>query len=530
MAGWGRTSRNLRSGVIWGLRRRPAFESLEERILLDGGAGDAGGSGASLEAIAAGRVAYHSYTDYGVDGELHVWNFADSAADVRAEGTVNARVRFAMNPQFSGNGRYLVLMGIDRQLPKTWPNLDVFIYDFRTDTVTNLTEALIAAGFLTAGNDWIDEDPSFDPTSLTIAFKRRSGGNSDLWSMKLDGTAQVPIALTRLTNTPGVEESGPKFAPDGQSIVCWVGAGASSYIGSLSAAGGAVSQVANNANRQDYFPSYWGAGRILYTSWDTNGSGDDDIRVRDLVSGNDVFGLGGFHSPGEDSDAFAISPTLVGFSSSYQSAHGKWQLRYGDPNTGETAAFPFHTTNKHDLGGTYSSQVVSYVPGPERSELPGDYNHNLIVDAADYTVWRDTFGSTVDLRADMSGDTVGVPDAVVDEQDQEYWQANFGNTLSPGRGGQSLAGTLQFAIAGADSTAAPTSSPAGRSSLARVHAMLVPLDLALISYHLRSVDRADPRSDERSIDTFDGITVPTDSGDVTAFDAALALWGDLGSR
>lgn len=60
--------------------------------------------------------------------------------------------------------------------------------------------------------------------------------------------------------------------------------------------------------------------------------------------------------------------------------------------------------------------------------------------------------------------------------------------------------------------------------------MLVPLDLALISYHLRSVDRADPRSDERSIDTVDGITVPTDSGDVTAFDAALALWGDLGSR
>ncbi|MGD9633697.1 MAG: TolB family protein, partial [Pirellulales bacterium] len=410
------------------------FESLEERTLLDGGAGDAGGAGASLEAVAAGRLAYHSYTDYGVDGELHVWNFSDAAADTRAEGTVNARVRYAMNPQFSGNGRYLVLMGVDRQLPKAWPNLDVFIYDFRTDTVTNLTEALVGAGFLTAGNDWIDEDPSFDPTSLTIAFKRRSGGSSDLWSMKLDGTAQTPIALTRLTNTPSTEESGPKFSPDGQTIVCWVGVGPSSYIGSLPAAGGAVAVVVDNANRQDYYPSYWGDGRILYTSWDTNGNGDDDIRVRDLATGADAFGLGGFHSPAEDSDAFAISPTLVGFSSSYQSADGKWRLRYGNPTTGETAALPFHTANKHDLGGTYTPHVVSYVPGPERSELPGDYSHNLLVDAADYTVWRDTLGSTVDLRADASGSVIGVPDGVVDEHDFAFWKASFGNSLGEGSG------------------------------------------------------------------------------------------------
>ena len=31
-------------------------------------------------------------------------------------------------------------------------------------------------------------------------------------------------------------------------------------------------------------------------------------------------------------------------------------------------------------------------------DLPGDYNLNTIIDAADYTVWRDTLGSTTDLR------------------------------------------------------------------------------------------------------------------------------------
>jgi len=525
------------------------FESLEVRAMLEG---DAGGAGASLDAIVAGRVAYHSYSDYGVDGELHVWNFADAGADVRAEGTVNARVRYAMNPQFSGNGRYLVLMGVDRQLPKAWPNLDVFIYDFRTDTVTNLTEALITAGFLTAGNDWIDEDPSFDPMSLTIAFKRRSGGNSDLWSMKLDGTAQVPLAFTRLTNTPSVEESGPKFAPDGQTIVCWVGAGASSYIASLPAAGGAVSLVVNNANRQDYYPSYWGAGRMLYTSWDTNGSGDDDIRVRNLASGTDEFGLGGFHSPGEDSDAFAISPTLVGFSSAHESVDGKWRLHYGDPTTGETAAFAFHTANKHDLGGTYTSHTVSYVPGPERSALPGDYNHNLVVDAADYAVWRDTLGSTVDLRADASGATVGVPDGVVDEYDYAFWKANFGNALGDGSGaigagpeqqtaeaesaaGRASRGTREMAgeLRLVGELAARPTDPARRScpTVEDCDAMSPSeMDDALVVRLARSQDRAEARSsDSASIDAQEG-DEPNDCGGTASLDAAFEMIGRAAAR
>lgn len=535
---WRKRAHRLQSGSA--PRRALRFESLEERTLLDGGAGDAGGAGASLEAVVAGRLAYHSYTDYGVDGELHVWDFAASGADARAENTVNARVRYAMNPQFSGNGRYLVLMGADRQLPKAWPNLDVFIYDFRTDKVTNLSEALIDAGFLTAGTDWIDEDPSFDPTSLAIAFKRRSGGNSDLWSMQLDGTAQTPIAFNRLTNTSAVEESGPKFSPDGQTIVCWVGAGASSFIASVPAAGGAVAQVVNNANRQDYYPSYWDDGRILYTSWDTNGSGDDDIRVRDLASGADAFGIGGFHSSGEDSDAFAISSTLVGFSSSYQSADGKWRLRYGDPTTGETTAFAFHTTGKHDLGGTYTPHVVSYVPGPERSALPGDYNHDLVVDAADYGVWRDTFGSTVDLRADSSGVAAGVPDGVVDHRDYQFWISQFGKVMEQGvgstePGAQSRRVVLK--VSGEPRLAGPskgiTASHARRSSPAVVGEDArfgAGGDRALLAYLLRSGDRMIDRPVGQSMVQAQNGDDPIDNCETSAFDAAFEIWGDRRRR
>jgi hypothetical protein len=57
--------------------------------------------------------------------------------------------------------------------------------------------------------------------------------------------------------------------------------------------------------------------------------------------------------------------------------------------------------------------------------LPGDYNGNDVVDAADYTVWRNTLGSTIDLRADGNGN------GVIDQGDYGVWTANFGRTLPP---------------------------------------------------------------------------------------------------
>ena len=63
--------------------------------------------------------------------------------------------------------------------------------------------------------------------------------------------------------------------------------------------------------------------------------------------------------------------------------------------------------------------------------VPGDYNGNGIVDAADYTVWRDTLGSTTDLRA--NGDNTGASAGKIDAADYAVWKANFGNHAgSPG--------------------------------------------------------------------------------------------------
>lgn len=53
---------------------------------------------------------------------------------------------------------------------------------------------------------------------------------------------------------------------------------------------------------------------------------------------------------------------------------------------------------------------------------PGDFNQNGIVDGADYTLWRNTKGSTLDFRADGNGD------GTVDNADYQIWRANFGST------------------------------------------------------------------------------------------------------
>jgi hypothetical protein len=58
--------------------------------------------------------------------------------------------------------------------------------------------------------------------------------------------------------------------------------------------------------------------------------------------------------------------------------------------------------------------------------LPGDYNRNQIVDAADYILWRKTQGTAVPhyVGADGNGD------AMIDGADLMVWRQNFGNAAA----------------------------------------------------------------------------------------------------
>jgi hypothetical protein len=62
-----------------------------------------------------------------------------------------------------------------------------------------------------------------------------------------------------------------------------------------------------------------------------------------------------------------------------------------------------------------------------------DYNNNGIVDAADFVIWRNSFGSTGTpgtLAGDgTSDDLAGTPDGDVDQFDYNFWRANFGSSV-----------------------------------------------------------------------------------------------------
>ena len=89
--------------------------------------------------------------------------------------------------------------------------------------------------------------------------------------------------------------------------------------------------------------------------------------------------------------------------------------------------------------------------------LPGDYNGNGTVDAADYVVWRKSFGQPVTPFSGADGDGSGM----VDDDDYAFWRARFGNTL-PGAG------------AAVESGAVPEPAAAALALLACALAVLAP--------------------------------------------------------
>ncbi|MEN1679659.1 MAG: hypothetical protein AAGJ46_08700 [Planctomycetota bacterium] len=69
------------------------------------------------------------------------------------------------------------------------------------------------------------------------------------------------------------------------------------------------------------------------------------------------------------------------------------------------------------------------------SSVLGDYNGDGLIETADFTVWRDSFGQTgADLPADGNGN------GEVDTQDYEIWRRNYGNEVGGFVGGSDLFG------------------------------------------------------------------------------------------
>jgi T5SS/PEP-CTERM-associated repeat protein len=76
-----------------------------------------------------------------------------------------------------------------------------------------------------------------------------------------------------------------------------------------------------------------------------------------------------------------------------------------------------------DTSQLYSAGIIAVVG----TAVPGDYNRDGVVDAADYTVWRDHLGQSVTLPNDTTPGTVT-------QADYDFWKSHYGNHAGSGAG------------------------------------------------------------------------------------------------
>jgi len=100
-------------------------------------------------------------------------------------------------------------------------------------------------------------------------------------------------------------------------------------------------------------------------------------------------------------------------------APGKGENLYGYQITDITQTIDFVRV----FGGAgiwvHSGEQTIRIYGNAVDPLPGDYNRNNVVDAADYVVWR----SSPDILQNESASP-----GVVDQDDYNFWRASFGRT------------------------------------------------------------------------------------------------------
>jgi hypothetical protein len=88
----------------------------------------------------------------------------------------------------------------------------------------------------------------------------------------------------------------------------------------------------------------------------------------------------------------------------------------------------------------YTATFTNFVFGEGLVDvgLPGDFNNDQVVDAADYTVWRNNLGTNFDLNG--NGDENGDSADFVDAADYALWKSSYGT------GGNGSAGLGGFGV------------------------------------------------------------------------------------
>jgi hypothetical protein len=99
------------------------------------------------------------------------------------------------------------------------------------------------------------------------------------------------------------------------------------------------------------------------------------------------------------------------------------------------------TAKNSSLGAGLFLEEIDYTTDPRkivvqiRSVVDGDYNNNGITDAADFILWRKTFGTAVANGTGADGNHSGI----IDAEDYNIWRSQFGAIFSAAAGSGAIA-------------------------------------------------------------------------------------------
>ena len=111
-----------------------------------------------------------------------------------------------------------------------------------------------------------------------------------------------------------------------------------------------------------------------------------------------------------------------------------WQIRSEGFATSDPFVFVLRTSTIADAVRDLAADwVAADVDSLFPTALPGDYNDDHVVNAADYTVWRNLLGTAIALPNETASQDV------VDSGDYEVWKAHFGESVGSGAGATAVA-------------------------------------------------------------------------------------------
>jgi hypothetical protein len=297
---------------------------------------------------------------------------------------------------------------------------------FVRDLSTNLTQLVSANIAGTTGGNGASSEPVISGNGNVVAFisaannlESLSAGNNDMYpnvfARNLTTGVTYLVSVNNAGNGTANDECyDPQISADGRVVAYStqatnidprdtdyetdvmardIVAGITYFVSDDTSSAG------SNTNYDCYHPTISSDGKIVSFTTEVN---TEDVLVHNLLS--DVTQLVSLNTAGRgyngsDNGSINADGSVVAFASD---ANDLVQRDFNASSDAFVAAISWSTPS-----------------------LLGDYDGDGVVDAADYTVWRDTKGQSVAAYTGADGSGNGV----VDQVDYDVWVAHFGQTV-----------------------------------------------------------------------------------------------------